>query len=362
MSSVAETINRFAPGERSRVHRSGYIASPRYDALFFLLSPILALAAAGLITPLQWPFEKTRALGGVDTRVAFFIGIFTTAHLFAVFFRSHANPEIFARYRVRFLAVPPLLFIVLVASEWTIVCGLVLAAVWDVYHSSMQNFGLCRIYDARLGNNPEVGRNLDRWLNHLLYIGPILAGASLRKTLESAHRFTDLGWALPARALESIAAHQVWLALAVIAAGALFLLHYAIAYRALQRGGHRISRQKIGFLCSVGFTSILAWGFLPPLEAFFVANLFHNLQYLGIVWWAENANIRRVFRLSDLRGGRGVALVAWLGSLVLLSVWYETGTRSALRPAVALVLVVTLLHFWYDGFIWSVRKREVEAR
>jgi hypothetical protein len=27
--------------------------------------------------------------------------------------------------------------------------------------------------------------------------------------------------------------------------------------------------------------------------------------------------------------------------------------------AMAVGITVSLLHFWYDGFIWSVRKREV---
>ena len=60
MSSIAETVDGIAAAGQSRVLRSGYIASPRFDALFFLLSPILALAAAELLTPLHWPFEKTR--------------------------------------------------------------------------------------------------------------------------------------------------------------------------------------------------------------------------------------------------------------------------------------------------------------
>ena len=37
----------------------------------------------------------------------------------------------------------------------------------------------------------------------------------------------------------------------------------------------------------------------------------------------------------------------------------ETGSRANLEWAVAFALVVTLMHFWYDGFIWSVRRREV---
>jgi hypothetical protein len=262
---------------------SSYIASRYYDGVLFIFSPLIALAIAELLTPLRWPFERTEALGGIDSRVGIFIGVFTTAHLLAVFFRSHANPTIFARHRLRFVVVPLVLLLAFGASQWLLLFGFLLAALWDVYHSSMQNFGLCRIWDARLGNDPQAGRNLDRWLAHTLYIAPILAGPSLRKTLESLERFPSLGWDATNNVLEPIVAHQWPAAVVVMVGGALFCVYYVAAYRRLVRAGYRISRQKIAFLLSVGSTSIAAWGFLPPLEAFFVANLFHNLPYFGIL-------------------------------------------------------------------------------
>jgi hypothetical protein len=39
-------------------------------------------------------------------------------------------------------------------------------------------------------------------------------------------------------------------------------------------------------------------------------------------------------------------------------VWAEF-VSSAQRFALGVTLVVSLMHFWYDGFIWSVRRREV---
>jgi hypothetical protein len=339
---------------------SSYIASRAYDGLLFIFSPLIVLVVAELIAPLRWPFERTAALGGIDTRVAIFLGVFTTAHLVAVFFRSHLNPQIFARHRVRFLVVPLVLLPLFAASPWLLVWGFVVAAFWDVYHSSMQNFGLCRIWDAKLGNDPDAGRELDRWLAHTLYIAPILAGPSLYKTLEDVERFAALEWETPLELLRAIVANQWPAAWIVIVSSALFSIYYVMAYRRLVLGGYRISRQKIAFLFSVGFTSIVAWGFLPPLEAFFVANMFHNLQYFGIVWWAEKGNIRRVFGLSALRGGQWIALLAYLGCLGMLGVAIETGSRMNLSWALALGLLVTLVHFWYDGFIWSVRRRDVE--
>ena len=45
--------------------------------------------------------------------------------------------------------------------------------------------------------------------------------------------------------------------------------------------------------------------------------------------------------------------------MLFLGAACESGTRQDLRWALSLGLVVTLMHFWYDGFIWSVRRREV---
>ena len=78
------------------------------------------------------------------------------------------------------------------------------------------------------------------------------------------------------------------------------------------------------------------------------------------MWWAERRTIRRVFRLSHIGAGGALAFLVWMGSLLLLGIATETGSRSTLHWAWALGLVVALLHFWYDGFIWSVRRRQVD--
>jgi hypothetical protein len=350
---------RSKPATSSAQTISPFIASRSYDSLLFIFSPLIALLVAEALTPLHWAFERTRALGGVDSRVSIFIGVFTTAHLFAVLFRSHANPEMFSRHRARFTVVPVLLFVGMLGSEFFLVVCLVLAAIWDVYHSSLQNFGLCRIWDARQGNDPDAGRSLDRWLAHALYIAPILAGPSLHKTLEGLDHFNEVGWPLPGQLLQHIDRIHPTLAAAVSLIAGVFVAYYVFAYWRLTGSGYRISPQKVLFLLSLGFTSVLAWGFLPPLEAFFVANFFHNLQYFGIVWWAEKKTIRRVFRLSP-RTPDAIAVVAYLGTMLFLAMAAEAGARSNMKAGVAFGLVVALMHFWYDGFIWSVRQHQVD--
>jgi hypothetical protein len=49
----------------------------------------------------------------------------------------------------------------------------------------MQTFGLARLYARRAGNDVTAGRTMDLMLNHVLYAGPILAGAGLLIHLRS---------------------------------------------------------------------------------------------------------------------------------------------------------------------------------
>jgi hypothetical protein len=347
-------------GSPTAARLAGTIVSPAYDGAFFILAPLLCLGFASVLGQFAWPFEPTRAFGKIDARVTIFVSIWTYAHLFAVVFRSHANPQIFAKHRIRFTAVPLALFCLLVSSDWGLATAFVVAMVWDIYHSGMQSFGLCRIYDARRGNDPSTGRELDRWLNHFIYAGPALCGVSLIPMLDVAQHFSTVGWDAPGHWAAEVPAMQHGLRAGVIASGGLFAIFYVLRYRALARAGYRFPPLKIALLISTAITSITAWGFLPPLEAFFVVNLFHGLQYFAIVWWAEGANLHRLLGLRDAGSfGSLLAFLAMAVTLFAAGALYFWGAQSSFRAAVAFGLVVSLMHFWYDGFIWSVRRNEV---
>ena len=145
----------------------------------------------------------------------------------------------------------------------------------------------------------------------------------------------------------------------LIAAGSLYAAYYVFAYRKLVREGYRVSRQKIMLLVSTAVASIYAYGFLPPIEALFVANFFHGLQYFAIVWWTERRNIGRVTGSSSLRVGRWAALAVFLVVLLLLGIGNEASRNSQVQWLVSLAVLVSLLHFWYDGFVWSVSRKQV---
>jgi len=172
---------------------SRYIVSRRYDWPLFLLPPVLALGLGGLVALIPMANKVFGFWGQEVTVSGLAIGIFIHSHLVIVFFRSHGNPSIFRLHPRRFIAVPLLLYGAMMSSAWAMVSVSVLITFWDVYHSGLQTFGFARIYDRKRGNDPNDGRRLDWWLNHLLYAGPILAGATMMDHVEDFEEFEEVG-------------------------------------------------------------------------------------------------------------------------------------------------------------------------
>jgi hypothetical protein len=196
-------------------------------------------------------------------------------------------------------------------------------------------------------------------MNHVVYIGPILAGASLLPTLDGLRSFEVVGWDAPVQAFRWIAGHRVGIRAVVAFAGAAFTVYYVDTLLRMLRAGYRFPLPKAALLLSVGVSSIAIWGFFPPLEAFLVSNLFHSLQYFGIVWWTERDNLARAFRQTRDVTGRWVTFAIFAVLIAAAGAFHASVQRDSWRWLIPIPLVISLMHFWYDGFVWSVRRREV---
>lgn len=332
-----------------------YIVGPVYDWVFFLAAPMLSLLL-GVLVSNTWLAEDEWLFNGQhDTLAGFFIGTMIHAHLVAVVFRSHGNPSIRKLYPVRFFVVPVVLWLAILISPWMIAITTVVATFWDVWHSGAQTFGFARIYERNHGTPPALGRRMDFWLNQLLYAGPILAGATLMDHVDSFDSFDDVGSALFTSVPAHVDGHRALLAWFVLAAGSAFLVAYVMVYWRLAQRGYRPPWLKVWLVASTGFVSIYTWGFNSWGQAFLIMNLFHAVQYLALVWAMEGKRIAQTFRLPDRRR---LALAVYLGGVVAygLGVQALDAGRTALW---GLTMVVSLMHFWYDAFVWSVRKAQI---
>lgn len=317
--------------------KSPWILGPRADWPLIVLAPLLGLGlglALGL-TPVGT--RPVNLFGARGTLADGFIGVFITAHLALVFFRSHGNPDVFERWPWRFTYVPLALFATIMVFPLARAAAAVTAVWWDVYHSSLQTFGIGRIYDRLAGNDPEEGRWPEIVLNHFLYIGPILAGASLPLHTRVFLEFDGTGQALAEAIMRARPAFGGWLVLL----GGTYVVGFLVWAR-----GRNVPARKLWLYVSTAATSVWAWGFNPLGMALFIMNFFHALQYFALVWRYEERNIARVFGRYALAGFVGGAVAYGIVGGLL-------GELS--QTALCVTLVVSLMHFWYDGFIWSVR-------
>lgn len=229
----------------------------------------------------------------------------------------------------------------------------------------MQTFGLGRIYDAKCGNDAMVGRRLDMVMNLLLYAGPIVGGAVLMDHFNYFYRFDaapdiEVGslalrsaffTAIPPL-VESNASILRW---TMLCFGVSFSAYYVWAYRRLARHGYVVSWQKVFMVTSTGICSIFAWGFNAMGAAFLIMNVFHAVQYFALVWATEKNSLADLFELSLKGGSRAMLLLTFLAAPLLAG-----GLLVCLDGVVTEVALVTcaIFHFYFDGFIWSVRKKQ----
>ena len=340
--------------------RESSIISPAQDLLYFVLSPLLGVVAFGILAfyAFEWAASPRTIFGVQDSRVGFFGAVWTFSHLFAVFFRSHVDDHVFKQHKIRFTVVPIALFGAFMVSDSLLVIGVALAFFWDIYHSSMQNFGFSRIYDMKMGNPAAKGRTLDMWMNHLVYIGPIFIGLGLRYSLEEGlGGFRHHGWFTLWNAIDPIVAAQREITIALVLVGGAFTVYYVYSFWKFAQEGYQFSTQKALLLITVGGVSTYAWGFREPIYGMLIVNFFHGLQYFAFVWWTERKSIQGAFGLSSVAYGQALAFVGYVLVLLALGLWYRVYSAPGLsHAAISLGIVVSLMHFWYDGFVWSVRE------
>lgn len=345
-------------GDGSRAGRSIYIVSPAYDWAWFLLPPLASLVIGGLIAH-SWATDHKLWLGGRRfTPAGLAVGTITGAHLAAVFFRSHGNREVFSRHHIRFIVLPLIVLAAMLTSLWVVCLVTVLVTLWDAYHSALQTFGLARIYDRNAGNDPAAGRWLDWGLNVLLYLGPIVAGATMLAHFQRFDVFAEVSASTLAAVPVHMQARHGTIARVVLAAGLVYLAVYVIGYVRLQRRGHAPSMPKLFLLSTTALVSIWAWGWNAWGQAFFIMNLFHAVQYLALVWWSEGRRLSRSLRMDRSALARSGFAIAFFGAILAFGLWSELVPNDE-RLRWSIVQTVALMHFYYDGFIWSVRKRHI---
>ncbi len=341
-----------APASGTLADPARAILGPKRDALLFWGAPLAAFLFVQLWLR-GWDALAPSALSRQAVVALFgFVSVLTWAHLIAVVPRAYMNAEVFAAYRLRLTVVPILLLAALFVSHTILVTAAVLAVFWDVHHSAMQNFGFARIYDMKAGNAPNVLRATDLRLNWLLYVGPLAAGAALAAHTTYFRQFDGTAFGALTSLPGVLDASHDGIRLAAMVAYAGVIGWAVIDYTRAIRAGYKLSAHKLATIVVTGAVSVLAWGFSPPLVALAAINLYHAVQYFALVWVKEGARMRG--KGTTLRA----ALLFALGC-AMFGLAYAAAVSGKPTLFVAPFIACSLLHFWYDSFVWSVRKRQV---
>jgi hypothetical protein len=328
-----------------------------WDLFFIIGAPVIAFFLVSLVS--QPRSNGERFLFDPETPNWFIImsALMTHFHVLMVFVRSHLNKQIFEQYKIRFLAVPILGLIALWISPIFAGIMFIVALYWDEWHTQMQTFGFARIFDARAGNNPELGRKLDIIMIFILGLFPqIILLTFLPENVRAKGFLTNL--ALNTNFVDQYGYYIVYFSYPLIIFAFVFSLFYFYQYWKLVKNGYKISKKKMALMATTAFSAVAMASFYSLADNAHYFNIYHSLQYIYLVFFSETAQVATRFGSQKIKKELMILFSGLIIFVVVLamSVAREMNTIGFISK---FWLMSSLLHFWYDGFIWSVRRNEV---
>src|SRR5438128_4869042 len=335
------------PAAASR--RNLWILDSWRDLILYVCTPLL-LVPMFILAQARWSAED----------IYLFVAAFgAMGHHLPGMIRAYGDRALFQRFKWRFIFAPIFLVVVCVMFFWWDLKGIVLVAfIWGVWHGMMQTYGFCRIYDAKVGSFAALTRRLDFALCGIWFATAVLL-SSQRMTDVLESYYSAGGPFIPPALFRT--EQQVFLTLA-LAVSVLFLGNFIWMWIR----GKRPHPIKIVLL----ITSISFWWYCNNIVASILVGIalfevFHDVQYLSLVWIYNRNRVEKdssiggfmrfLFRRSGSLVGLYVGLIFAYGALGYFNA--HLGIETVKRVLTGVVTASTLLHFYYDGFIWKVRER-----
>ncbi|MBW2542967.1 MAG: hypothetical protein JRF15_12840 [Deltaproteobacteria bacterium] len=313
---------------------------------------------------------------------------------------AYLDGEIFARHRTRFIYTPLILGAAFLATPFLVRASIPVgvisigglhwpeadlrlkllvtavifgAGVWNIWHTLAQKYGILRIYTAKAHCEREA--SVPGWVDRLLvmgwlplivtYVAPPFADA-IQTEFKIAGPFVQpiVAWLLAA---EPIAAPI----------SALLALASSATFAVFEWRTHRF-RNRPRLSMAIGLGSLWACFLLvDPIKVYLAFAFSHGLEYMVFVWayqrrrYAEprspEPTLARLLRHPWLTySSYSLALAAiyiglqdWEG----FSLWELPSVRVADMKLGAWIfywgVFQSLLHFYFDGFLWKTRRPEV---
>lgn len=335
---------------------SGWIISRAGDLFFFIGTPLICL---GILLLASQTYDSADI-------ALFVLAFFAVGHHLPGLMRAYGERELFARYKARFVITP---FLVAALVGWSVFNGylgfFIFLALWDLWHFFMQHFGFMRIYEIKRRRPTLSSARLD-WLLSAAWLGYVVIASPhyLINFLERCQRygFGLYTWISP----EWVGWLRTGMGYATVGITLCYLFNLARE----RRRGVPIVWPKLAISAITFATAYYAYIALQDiLLGYAVIAMAHDIQYYAIVWIYNHGVLRRSEELGAsffrflFRDGRFrivlfyVALILAYGGIEVLA----RATQNYLVYDLVKVLIATsaFLHYYYDGFMWKVRKREI---
>ncbi len=334
------------PAARSRPNL--WILNSWRDLILYVGTPLLILPVFALAQS-RWSPQD----------IYLFVAAFgAMGHHLPGMIRAYGDRALFERFRWRFILAPLFLLVTCVAFYWWDLKGIILVVFfWGVWHGMMQTYGFCRIYDAKTGSFAGLNRRLDFWLCAIWFAAAVvLSPMRMTDTLDAF--YSSGGPFIQPWILHAVQRGFVFLALAV---SILFVANFVW----MSTRAKRPNPVKLVLL----ITSISFWWYCNNLVSSLLVGIalfevFHDVQYLSLVWIYNRNRVEKdqniggfmrfIFRRSGSLVGLYLGLIFAYGSLAYFNSQLQIETIK--RVLTGVVAASTLLHFYYDGFIWKVRE------
>ncbi|MEY2502086.1 MAG: hypothetical protein QOI07_2420 [Verrucomicrobiota bacterium] len=342
-----------APPQAVAAKPSPWILDRWRDLLLFVGTPVLLIPIFSA-AQVRWSAQD----------IFLFVGAFgAMGHHLPGMIRAYGDRALFDRFKVRFVVAPlALLAICVWSSVYNIQAIQLVALAWGIWHGMMQTYGFCRIYDSKAAGKAAIRARTDLALCFSWFLAAVVLSPMRFRTCLDLY-YESGGPVLP---------RQIILGLQYGVIAALAFVTAAFFWRQWKdwRGSAILSPIKITLLVS----SIAFWwycnnGVQNILVGIALFEVFHDVQYLAIVWIYNRARVERdntirgfmrfVFRRSGSLVGVYVGLVLAYGSIALTT--SGVSIEAVKHVLIGVVTASALLHFYYDGFIWKVRETQTRA-
>lgn len=339
--------------------QTGYIVDRRQDYIWFVGLPFIAVCFA-LVSGHYLP-------GAALAAIALWI---TIPHHFVTWLRVYGSPSEFARFKERFILGPVLLVgLVYALIQYGPLSLVLIVTLWDHQHSLMQQYGFARVYDFKAKTGAPSTAKFDLAFNwiffaNMLVVSPLFSVIWVRMLHE---------WRVPISA-EAVAVVQLVSWTIAIGYGLVYLGHLAWC----ARRGYALNPLKYAFLLSSYFLWYFTSFNTAYLLVFAVAHrIMHGIQYIVMVYFYNRHKVERTGGDSALLryvSGKG-HVKAFLLICAAYAMVFHALTEGLVRDfgfglvgfntnfdlfSYSLLSSFALIHYYYDAFIWKVRKKDVQ--